>query len=423
MGQSLSSSWSLGILPDARLLFRPTPRPLPGYRLVHPFPEPAVALIASRISTVSVLESYNEPGIDIIDTDDAPAILDLVLKLSAAGHKRIGFASWTYPVGGHWVARRFSGYVEALFYQGLEFNPDWVINVHKNSPRLQPPEVSARVAQLFREDKVTAWVCAADHQAYPLMQDLAARGIRVVVGQVNDHPTYERCLELQVQAVQGRFLLIPQPVAVPVLTANRMSILRLMGALQEKNPGPVELGNIIRDDAVLSYKLLSCVNSAYFALPRQLKSVQQAAIFFGVTRMRNWIETMSMCSMDDHPPELLRAALIRAHMCEKFAAGNSAISPETAFTVGLFSLLDTLMCAPMDFLLSHLRLVPEVSEALTDRSGPYGALLKQIIAWEAGEMTGGMATPQRIMSMASIYLGATQWADQVFASANDKQAA
>jgi EAL and modified HD-GYP domain-containing signal transduction protein len=252
---------------------------------------------------------------------------------------------------------------------------------------------------------------------------LFARGIRVVIGQVNDHPTYEHCLELQVQAVQGRFLLIPQPVAVPVLTANRMSILRLMGALQEKNPGPVELGNIIRDDAVLSYKLLSCVNSAYFALPRQLKSVQQAAIFFGVTRMRNWIETMSLCSMDDHPPELLRAALIRAHMCEKLAAGNSSISPETAFTVGLFSLLDTLMCAPMDFLLSHLRLVPEVSEALTDRSGPYGALLKQIIAWEAGEMTSGMATPQRIMSMASIYLGATQWADQVFASANGKQAA
>ncbi len=150
-----------------------------GTILIHPFPEPAVALIASRISTVSVLESYNEPGIDIIDTDDAPAILDLVLRLSAAGHRRIGFVSWTYPVGGHWVARRFSGYVEALFYQGLEFRPDWVINVHKNSPRLLPPEVSANVARLFKEAGVTAWVCAADHQAYPLMQDLAAHGIRV----------------------------------------------------------------------------------------------------------------------------------------------------------------------------------------------------------------------------------------------------
>ena len=150
-----------------------------GAILIHPFPEPAVAMIARRISTVSVLESYAEPGLDIIDTDDAPAILDLVLRLSAAGHRRIGFVSWTYPVGGHWVARRFSGYVEALFYQGLEFRPEWVINVHKNSPRLLPPDVSAAVAQIHARDHVTAWVCAADHQAYPLAQDLAARGIRV----------------------------------------------------------------------------------------------------------------------------------------------------------------------------------------------------------------------------------------------------
>ncbi len=150
-----------------------------GAVLIHPFPEPAVDMIAKRVSTVSVLESYNETSIDIIDTDDAPAIVDLVLRLSAAGHRRIGFVSWTYPVGGHWVARRFSGYVEALFYQGLEFRPEWVLNVHKAAPRLSPAEVSNTVAELHARDHVTAWVCAADHVAYPLMHDLQSHGIRV----------------------------------------------------------------------------------------------------------------------------------------------------------------------------------------------------------------------------------------------------
>ena len=251
---------------------------------------------------------------------------------------------------------------------------------------------------------------------------LHARGIGVIAGQVNDHPTYQRCLELPLQAIQGRYLLIPQPVAVPVLTANRLSMLRLMRTLQETNPGPVELGAIIRDDAVLSYKLLSCVNSAYFALPRQLKSVQQAAIFFGMTRMRNWINTMAMCSMDDRPPELLRTALIRAQMCEKLASGMSGGHREMAFTVGLFSLLDTLMCAPMEFLLTHLRLVPEISQALTDRSGPFAPLLEQILAWEAGKLTSENAQPTQIRRMATIYLEATQWADQVYAEANENAA-
>lgn len=249
---------------------------------------------------------------------------------------------------------------------------------------------------------------------------LNTRGIWVVAGEVNDHPTYQRCLELPLQAIQGRYLLTPQTEAVPVLTANRLSMLRLMRAMQENTQGPVELGNIIRDDAVLSYKLLSCVNSAYFALPRQLKSVQQAAIFFGVTRMRNWIDTMSLCGMDDRPPELLRAALIRAHMCEKLAAGMPHGSQEMAFTVGLFSLLDTLMSAPMEFLLTHLRLMPEISLALTERGGPFGPLLTQILAWEAGKMTSEHAQPQRIQRMATIYLEATQWADQVYASASGK---
>jgi EAL and modified HD-GYP domain-containing signal transduction protein len=247
------------------------------------------------------------------------------------------------------------------------------------------------------------------------------RGIWVVAGQVDDHTTYHRCLELPLQAIQGRYLLIPETVEVPVLTANRLSMLRLMRELQESNPGPVELGEIIRDDAILSYKLLSCVNSAYFALPRQLKSVQQAAIFFGVTRMRNWIYTMSLSGMDDRPPELLRAALIRAQMCQKLAGQMSREQQEMAFTTGLFSLLDTLMSAPMEFVLNHLPLVPEIREALVEGRGPFGPLLEQVRAWEAGELGGGQqAQPQLIQRMAGIYLEATQWADQVFSHVEQK---
>src|SRR5690606_13378966 len=102
----------------------------------------------------------------------ASAMASLVERLAAAGHRRIGFLSWDYPVGGHWVARRFSGYVEAIFNLGLEFNENWVINVRRNLPPVKPPQVADTVARLVREQRVTAWVCAADHQAYQLAQDL-----------------------------------------------------------------------------------------------------------------------------------------------------------------------------------------------------------------------------------------------------------
>jgi len=150
-----------------------------GALLIHPFPTETVTALKRRLSLVSVLERYAQPEIDIIDVDDAPAISQLVHRLATAGHTRIGFVSWTYPVAGGWVARRFSGYVEALFSLGLEFRPKWVLNVHKSSPQLSPTAVSATVARLIEKDQVTAWVCAADHQAYGLIADLRARGLRV----------------------------------------------------------------------------------------------------------------------------------------------------------------------------------------------------------------------------------------------------
>ncbi len=160
-------------------LRRQRPGDLRGAILVYPFAESAVEMISRNSGIVSVLESYDRLGIDVIDTADASAFVTLVERLHSAGHTRIGFLSWHYPIGGHWVARRFSGYVEALFVHGLEFSPDWVLNVRKNDPELSEPQLADAVVRKIKESGVTAWVCAADHQAYQLMRDLQARGVRV----------------------------------------------------------------------------------------------------------------------------------------------------------------------------------------------------------------------------------------------------
>jgi LacI family transcriptional regulator len=154
-----------------------------GTILIYPFPEHTVAMIARKISAVAVLESYSTPGIDTIDTDDSVGILALVTRLAKAGHTRIGFLTWEYPVVGHWATRRFGGYVEALFSLGLQFRPEWTINVHKGGPHIdhlaKSGNITEHVVSLMRGAGVTAWVCAADHQAYLLTEELQARGIRV----------------------------------------------------------------------------------------------------------------------------------------------------------------------------------------------------------------------------------------------------
>ncbi|MDO1528329.1 HDOD domain-containing protein [Fulvimonas sp. R45] len=286
-----------------------------------------------------------------------------------------------------------------------------------------PPGPDTPGAQLLRHARYVRLDAAGTAPALLAERcaQLDKRGFKVVAGRVDDRASSHRCIALPFAAMQGGYLLLPEKVDVPVLSANRLSVLRLLRALEEENSGPVELGKIIRDDAILSYKLLGCVNSAYFALPCRIKSVEQAAIFFGLSRMRNWIATLSLSGMSDRPPELLRAALIRAQMCEQLAQGMPQPQREMAFTAGLFSLLDSLMCAPMDFVLQHLPLAPEIRAALLERGGPFAPLLHQVRLWEAGRMPGdGSIPPQQARRVAAAYLKATRWADHVFAFAEKR---
>jgi len=150
-----------------------------GTILIYPYDPAAVAAAAQRTKIVSVLESYRDLDVDFLDTDDAAGIDGLVARLHVAGHTRIGFASWHYPVAGNWVARRFGGFVTALKARGLRFEPTWALNVLPEERSLSTDEVAATAARHVRTSGVTAWVCAADHQAYPLVRGLRTEGIRV----------------------------------------------------------------------------------------------------------------------------------------------------------------------------------------------------------------------------------------------------
>jgi EAL and modified HD-GYP domain-containing signal transduction protein len=82
------------------------------------------------------------------------------------------------------------------------------------------------------------------------------------------------------------------------------------------------------------------------------------------------------------PRELMVTAMVRAKTCERLAVATGRASPEACFTVGLLSVLDAIMEAPMADVLEALPLAPRLAEALESRAGPEGELLAWAIAWE-----------------------------------------
>ncbi len=148
-----------------------------GVILIYPFPEPVVARLASRMPCVAIVEDYPEVGVDCIDTDHAGAMGNLVQHLQRQGHERIGFLTWHYPVPTPWAQRRFGAYVEGLARQNLPFSMEQTINAWPGRP-VAIGECAEAVAAQVRSG-VTAWMCAADHQAYFLVRELHRLGLRV----------------------------------------------------------------------------------------------------------------------------------------------------------------------------------------------------------------------------------------------------
>lgn len=149
-----------------------------GVILIYSLKPPAVQALTRHLSAVSIVEDYSETGVDCIDTDQTGGIGEIVRHLVELGHRRIGFATWTYTVDTPWALRRFGAYVESLFRHGLEFNPAWALNVRQDA-RHEIADLPPTVARLVRQERVTAWVCAADHQGYALIAELERLGLRV----------------------------------------------------------------------------------------------------------------------------------------------------------------------------------------------------------------------------------------------------
>ncbi len=170
-----------------------------GVVLIYPFPRTVVEELQLRYSCVSLVEQYVDTPLNCVDVDHHRGITKLVDHLRSQGHERIGFFTWRYPVEASWSLRRFSAYAERLTALGLPLRHEDIINAGPREP-LGVQESHARALQQTREG-VTAWICAADHQAYDLLHYLHQHGVRVPA-------------DVSVTGFDG----IPQPARSPLLS-------------------------------------------------------------------------------------------------------------------------------------------------------------------------------------------------------------
>jgi EAL and modified HD-GYP domain-containing signal transduction protein len=238
------------------------------------------------------------------------------------------------------------------------------------------------------------------------------QGALLVATEVPDHASFERCRELGFTYFQGEYFAQPRIFKHKGVATAGLGSLRRLSELTAGDVSFEDLERIIASDVGLSLKLLRYVNSAFFALPRTVGSVREALNMLGVRTVRRWATVMTISSIPDVPDELVGLGLRRAHMCEILAGSALPEERETLFTIGLFSVADALLNAPMSEVLQSLPFTDEIQAALLRREGPKGELLGAVCAYERGEFPTLAAADPLAPSLAGAYRAALEWADE-----------
>ncbi len=207
----------------------------------------------------------------------------------------------------------------------------------------------------------------------------------VVADKLGTRAEHEFCLEAGCDLFQGYFFCRPAVMGTRGIDANRLALLQVVAALNDPTVELEDIEQLIVRDVALSFRLLRYVNSAFFGLRGEVRSIGQALALLGVENVRRWTTLSVLASVDNKPTELTLTALIRARFCELAAEHLGFISPSEAFTLGLFSVIDGMMDAPMHDVAASLPLADDMREALVLRRGPKGQLLDSVTSLEAGD--------------------------------------
>lgn len=275
---------------------------------------------------------------------------------------------------------------------------------------------------VFQEDRrallEVAHIVKIDLMAVPreTLQAEVARlrrhDVRLIAEKVETHEDFEQCRELGFDYFQGYFLSRPNIVQGRQLPPNRLAVLQLLARLQDPQADAGDIERLVAQDVALSYKLLRYINSAFFALPKKIESIRQAVIYLGTRAIRTWVSLLVVAGLDDKPAALVAQAMQRARMCELLAQRARRPQPDAYFTVGLFSLLEALLDAPLESILDTLPFSDGIRDALLRQEGPYGEALACVIAYEHGHFLKARFDRLGATEMTDTYLAATHWADQ-----------
>jgi c-di-GMP phosphodiesterase len=232
-------------------------------------------------------------------------------------------------------------------------------------------------------------------------------GMQVHAVGVDGLDVFQACVNAGCTGFQGTFRALPELSQGPAVELGAMAT---AGELLAPDLDFDRLESLIARDLELSYRLLRYANSAFFSRRREIGTVREAITLIGERMTRRWALVVALAGGNPRPDELLTDALVRGRTMELVAAEQAGLSADHAFTVGLFSMLPSLVNRPMEQALAGVGLPGDIEGALLDGRPPYGALLDRLICHLDGQFAHGEG-PTSFDRLDEAYRAALAWVE------------
>lgn len=219
------------------------------------------------------------------------------------------------------------------------------------------------------------------------------KNIKILAEKVETKACFNKRLNEGYDYFQGFFFAKPELVTGKRIDATSAAILRIL-LLLRTHPGLDELCKCFSEYGDVAANLLRFVNSDAQFNSQSIANVRDAIVWIGMRNIQEWLMLMLYArpemGMTPQSSPLFQNASHRAKFLELLArvvSGTDNDLPAKAFMVGLISRMDALVGAPLESILTDSPADEEMRNALLQRAGRLGTLLRLADAVEQDDQT------------------------------------
>lgn len=182
----------------------------------------------------------------------------------------------------------------------------------------------------------------------------------------------ELALGLGLDYASGSMAKIDETTARTPISPQVQHLCHLLNRLL-RGDDPTRLIDDIKRDLSLSVQFLRKAGTAHYARGRTIDTVEAAVMLMGHDELYRWLSRVLVSAAGSRPTSraVQEVTLARARLLELLASQRGESHPSSFFTLGLASMLPTLLDTSTSEALGSIELAPQAIAALLDRSGPW----------------------------------------------------